>query len=97
MTHESYSDEAPLKPTSSSEQALTKGGTPTPPPGPSPPPPPPHPPPPPGVLHHLEGGRRGEGESVCTQQKLFAQITSKVPTTLHFRLPNFDSGTSSEI
>ena len=26
MTHESYSDEAPLKPTSSSEQALTKGG-----------------------------------------------------------------------
>ena len=39
----------------------------------------------------------GEGGSVCTQQKVFAQITSKVPTTLHFLLPNFDSGTSSEI
>ena len=45
------------------------------------------------VLHHLEV----EGQSVCTQQKVFAQITSKMPTTLHFRLPNFDSGTSSEI
>ena len=34
MTHESYSDEAPLNPTSSSEQALTKGGTAAPPPPP---------------------------------------------------------------
>ena len=37
MTHESYSGEAPLNPTSSSEQALTKGGTAAPPPPPPPP------------------------------------------------------------